>query len=245
VKYVLFIDESGDHGLSNVDPAFPIFTLCGIIFSQENYEAFRLALNELKLKYWNDINTILHSRDIRKCEGPFKILFNKDIRENFYNDFNKIVEEQKYIILTSSIDKIAYTKKYGYLSDDVYEISLSFLMERAIYVIEKSQEEIASELQIILERRGNKEDKKLEEHFQKLMSRGTFYVSKNRFAKYKTHISFSYKKDNINGLQLADLVAYPVARYILDPTKQNPAFEVLKSKIYSKENKIYGLKKHP
>lgn len=244
MKYLLFVDESGDHGLSNVDPAFPIFTLCGIIFSQENYEAFRLALNGLKLKYWNDINTILHSRDIRKCEGPFKILFDKQIKENFYFDFNKIVEEQDYTILTSSIDKIAYTKKYGYLSDDVYEISLSFLMERAIYIVEKGQEQ-ASELQIILERRGSKEDKRLEEHFQKLMSRGTFYVSKNRFAKYNPDISFSFKKDNINGLQLADLIAYPVARYILDPAKPNPAFQVLKSKIYSKGNKLHGLKKHP
>ncbi|KAA5539661.1 DUF3800 domain-containing protein [Adhaeribacter rhizoryzae] len=244
MKYFLFIDESGDHGLSKVDPAFPIFTLCGIIFTQESYEAFRLALNELKLKYWEDTNTILHSRDIRKCEGPFKILFNQQVKESFYLDFNEIVEKHAFIILTSSIDKIAYTKKYGYLSDDVYEISLSFLMERAIYVIEKNQER-ASELQIILERRGNKEDKKLEEHFQKLMSRGTFYVSKNRFAKYNTHISFNYKKDNINGLQLADLVAYPIARFILDPVKHNPAFEILKSKIYSKGNKMYGLKKHP
>jgi len=78
------------------------------------------------------------------------------------------------------------------------------------------------------------------------MSRGTYYVKKNRFAKYKTHISFSRKKENINGLQIADLIAYPVARYILDPTKPNPAFEVLKSKIHSKGgNRMYGLKKHP
>jgi hypothetical protein len=244
VKYYLFIDESGDHGLSNIDPGFPIFTLCGIMFSEQSYETFRLALNELKQKYWSDINTVFHSRDIRKCEGPFRILFDKQVKESFYADFNQVVREQDYAIITSSIDKVAYIKKYGLLSDDVYEISLSFIMERAIYYLEKVNERDI-QLEIILERRGKKEDKKLEEHFQKLSSRGTYHVSKIRIDKYKVKISFKHKKENINGLQIADLIAYPVARYILDPSKPNSSFEVLKSKIYGKEDKLYGLKKHP
>ena len=44
--------------------------------------------------------------------------FDKHIKDNFYNDFNKIVEEQKFYILTSSIYMIAYIKKYGYSSND-------------------------------------------------------------------------------------------------------------------------------
>ncbi|WP_299762388.1 DUF3800 domain-containing protein [uncultured Pontibacter sp.] len=244
MKYYLFIDESGDHGLSSIDPSFPIFTLCGIVFSERNYETFRLALNELKRKYWNDISTIFHSRDIRKCEGPFKILFDKQVKEGFYTEFNQIIREQDYAIISSSIDKLSYIKKYGLLSDDVYEISLSFIMERAIYYLEQVNEK-EIELEIILERRGKKEDKKLGEHFQKLSSRGTFYVSKARLAKFNVKISFKHKKENINGLQIADLIAYPVARYILDPSKPNSSFEVLKSKFYGKEGKMYGLKKHP
>lgn len=37
-KYYLFIDESGDHGLVNLDPDFPVFLLCGLLTSEENYE---------------------------------------------------------------------------------------------------------------------------------------------------------------------------------------------------------------
>lgn len=244
MRYYLFIDESGDLGLSNIDPSFPIFTLCGIMFSEQSYEAFRLALNELKLKYWDDAGTVFHSRDIRKCEGPFKIPFNQQVKESFYIDFNKVVQEQDYAIMTSSIDKAAYIKKYGLLSDDVYEISLSFMMERAVYYLEKVKDE-SIELGIILERRGKKEDKKLEEYFQKLVSRGTYYVSKNRMAKYKIRILFKHKKENINGLQIADLIAYPVARYVLDPSKPNTSFEVLKPKIYGREDRMHVLKKHP
>jgi len=49
-----------------------------------------------------------------------------------------------------------------------------------------------------------------------------------------TSFGTSDKKENINGLQIADLVAYPIARKIIDPGKINPAFNVCKNKILSK-----------
>lgn len=101
------------------------------------------------------------------------------------------------------------------------------------------------QLEIVIEKRGKKEDKKLEEHFQRLMSRGTAYIEAGRLADLKITIHFKDKKENINGLQLADLVAYPIARYVIEPERANPAFEVLKDKIYSKGNKRYGLKIFP
>jgi hypothetical protein len=48
MKYNLFIDESGDHGLSNLNPDFPIFLLCGIVISSEEYERIRIGFNEIK-----------------------------------------------------------------------------------------------------------------------------------------------------------------------------------------------------
>ena len=32
--YLLFLDESGDHGLANIDTNFPVFVLCGILISE-------------------------------------------------------------------------------------------------------------------------------------------------------------------------------------------------------------------
>jgi hypothetical protein len=56
---------------------------------------------------------------------------------------------------------------------------------------------------------------------------------------------FKSKKANINGLQLSDLIAYPSARYVNEPKRANPAFEVFRQKIYSKKGKVYGLKIYP
>lgn len=73
-KYHLFIDESGDHGLVNLDASFPVFLLCGLLISEENYKETRNEINELKRSFWGNKQVILHSRDIRKCEKEFQIL---------------------------------------------------------------------------------------------------------------------------------------------------------------------------
>lgn len=63
--------------------------------------------------------------------------------------------------------------------------------------------------------------------------------------RYGMKISFRDKRDNINGLQLADLIAYPIARYVIDKKRANPAFDELSPKLYLKGNKRYGLKMFP
>ena len=100
-------------------------------------------------------------------------------------------------------------------------------------------------MKIKKKKRGKKEDKKLDEHFQRLLARGTGFVDAERIKAVRTKITFRDKKENINGLQLADLVAYPIARFVIEPKRANPAFDVLASKIYTKNGKRYGLKTFP
>lgn len=94
------------------------------------------------------------------------------------------------------------------------------------------EKEATKDLNIIIEKRGKLEDKKLDEHFQRLISRGTALISSDRIKKLEPHISFKSKIDDINGLQLADLLAYPIARYVLEPQRANPSFDILRDKIY-------------
>ncbi len=101
------------------------------------------------------------------------------------------------------------------------------------------------ELCIVIEERGKKEDNKLREHFQRIKAKGTGYVNAKRLAEYNIQIHFRNKKANVNGLQLADLVAYLIARYIIDPKQANPAFDVCAKKIYEKRGQRYGLKIYP
>lgn len=243
-KYYLFIDESGDHGLARLDPSFPVFLLCGLICSEENYFNMRDEINKLKNSLWGNKEVILHSRDIRKHEKEFQIFFDMEKKELFYTELNKIIQQSTYRILASAIDKEKYIKKYGRLSNDVYEVALSFIIERAIFSMDEIRVD-SKQLDIIIEKRGKKEDKQLDEHFQRLLARGTGFVTSERLKEINVKIHFRDKKDNINGLQMADLLAYPIARYVMDTKRANPAFDVLESKIYTKGEKRYGLKIYP
>lgn len=154
MKYYLFIDESGDHGLKTIDSSFPVFLLCGVLISENEYSKINSGSDYIKIKYWNNKNVILHSRDIRKCNNEFKILFDLKIKEHFYNDINNVLTANNYKIICSAIDKISFIKKYGKLEDDVYEIALSFILERTIFCLDEIND--CESLEIIIEKRGKK-----------------------------------------------------------------------------------------
>lgn len=244
MKYYLFIDESGDHGLTTVFEEFPVFLLSGVVITDRDYEQVRNSFNLIKQRLWNSKEVVFHSRDIRKCEKEFSVLFDMEKKKWFYEQINDAISVSHYVIIASAIRKDLYIKRYGRLSNDVYEIALSFIIERAIFYLDDQCFNDKS-LEIVIEKRGRKEDKKLEEHFQRLVSRGTGYVSASRLKAYDLKISFKNKKENINGLQLADMVAYPIARHVINPERPNPAFDRVENKIYNKNGKRYGIKIFP
>ena len=161
MKYYLFIDESGDHGLTMVNPNFPVFLLCGIVISLENYEIIENEISLLKKSIWGEKDVYFHSKDIRKCENEFKVLFDLEVKKRFYEGLNLILSKNHYSIIASAIRKDEYIKKFGKLSDDVYEIALSFIIERSIFYLDGLKTE-KNDLEIIIEKRGRKEDKNLE-----------------------------------------------------------------------------------
>jgi hypothetical protein len=244
MNYYLFIDESGDHGLSNIDSSFPVFVLCGIFLSENNYTSLNESFTKIKETFWKDKKVIFHSRDIRKCEKEFKILLDNNIKQKFYEKLDETIVKSTYTVLASIIDKEEYIKKYGKLKTDVYEIALSFLVERAIFYLDSLKTKIGT-LYFVLEERGKKEDIQLKKHFESIRNKGTYYLTPERLKTYNLKIEFRNKKQNINGLQLSDLVAYPIARYAMDKERANPAFDIVKPKIYSKGTKMYGLKYFP
>ncbi|NCB84831.1 MAG: DUF3800 domain-containing protein [Bacteroidia bacterium] len=246
MKYYLFLDECGDQNLSNFSPDFPIFTLCGVIVSDDQYQNIKSQVNALKTNFWQDKKVVLHSRDIRKCQNGFEILFDLKKKSLFYDDLNKVLCENDYTIVACSILKDKYIRKYGKLSD-VYAISLSFIMERTVFLLDREQKRTGEdiELHIVAERRGKKEDKTLLDYYNELLDRGTYFVNEKRLKKYFKTFQFKDKRDDIIGLQITDLVAYPITRFVLDKDAVNLSFEIIKDKIYAQNNKMHGLKIHP
>jgi len=246
MKHYFFLDETGDHGLSFIDRNFPLFLLCGCLIDEYNLLMIEEQINEFKKKYFKTVEVILHSREIRKCEGAFQILFNLDLKSEFYCDLNRIMTNSKYCLIGSGINKEEHIKKYGLGAKDPYSLSLSFILERLVFYLDKINE--YDYVEIIVEERAKREDNSLIAHFNSIMDLGTYFVKPDRLKAKIKKFSFRNKKGNIIGLQLADLCAYPLARHLLNPDVPYIPFKIIENKLYCNKGGKYegwGLKIFP
>ena len=244
--YHFFMDETGDHGLSFVDESFPIFLLAGCLFESDEYEKITKEVNAFKQDFFNTTEVILHSRDIRKCDGALKILFDLELKKKFYERLNAIISSANFTTIAVAIDKKKHVEKYGKLANNPYTICLSYILERLIFCTDQNSN--TSTVSITIEKRGKKEDKQLLAHYNSVIDRGTYHVNADRFKQRIVDFKMMAKRDNNIGLQIADLCAYPIARYVLNSKEPYIPFKIIEGKIRKGSNgKIegYGLKIFP
>jgi len=244
-KYHFFLDESGDHGLSFIDQNFPIFILAGCLFSNEEYKKITKEINRFKIEFFKTTKVILHSRDIRKCEGSFQILFDLEIKKRFYEKLNSIISNSQFKIISVAIDKKKHIEKYGKGAGNPYMICLSYILERLVFCTDENR---SSTVEITIEKRGKKEDIQLLSHYNRVIDSGTFHVTSDRLQDRFSSFSMIPKKDNNIGLQVADLCAYPLARHVLNSQEPYIPYQIIKNKLYkSKTGKEegFGLKVFP
>ncbi|HRH31022.1 MAG TPA: DUF3800 domain-containing protein, partial [Candidatus Paceibacterota bacterium] len=246
-SHQFFLDETGDHGLTSIDERFPLFLLAGCLFSEESYTKVSNELNQLKSDIFDSTDVILHSRDIRKCEGAFQVLFDLEIKKRFYERLNQILFEADFKIIAASIDKKKHLEKYGPSADDPYKISLSYILERLVFCTDNGKS-TTNTVGITIERRGKKEDGQLLAHYNRVSDKGTFYVNSPRFKSRVVSFEMKLKRENILGLQIADLCAYPLARHMLNTGEPYIPYEIISKKLYCNskgETNGYGLKSFP
>lgn len=244
--YLLFLDESGTSSLKNVDKEFPVLVLTGVFISCEEYKVVTDKINRLKQKYFPGKEIVLYRRDMRKYEKGFQLFFDNAIKKRFYHDLNKILAETDYTLISSAINIEKYIERYGKLADDAYQIALTFILERT--VMEASHKN-TSNIQVFIESRGADKDALVANHYNALLYRGSSYFASNRFLRlFGKNLLFKKKKDLEVGIEIADLCAYPIARFVLNNNEANPAFDVIRPKIRSNNRgniKNYGIKLFP
>ena len=73
--YVIFADESGDHGLARIDPDYPVFVLSFCLIRKDAYcDVLTPHVRKLKMDTFGHDMVILHEHDIRKRAGAFSKL---------------------------------------------------------------------------------------------------------------------------------------------------------------------------
>ena len=82
----MFVDESGDHGLLQVDPGYPIFSLVFCLFTKSDYvNRVCPELQKLKFRFWGHDEQVLHEHEIRKPNKNYPFLFDRSARSEFMN----------------------------------------------------------------------------------------------------------------------------------------------------------------
>lgn len=224
--YLVFADESGDHGLDNIDAGYPVFVLAFCVIRKSYYvDKIVPAIQRFKLSHFGHENVVLHERDIRKDVGPFSFLKTKEKKRAFLDELTQIIADAPFALICSVIQKSALKQKYV-SPDNPYHVALGFGLERIHYYLQ-SNGVGATRTHVTVERRGKKEDAELELEFRRICG-GENYNKEQ----LPLEIVFADKKANLPGLQLADLVARPVGMSILRPEQPNRAYEVLKDKFY-------------
>ncbi len=224
---VLFLDESGDHNLSVIDPQYPVFVLGGVIMDKEYAEVtLEEAFNEFKYEMLGSSDIILHTADIIRNRNGFEAMQDRGFRNHFYNRLNSLMRDLQYSVIACVIHKDEYLSRYGVRALDPYMISLNILVESFCFEIGDESKGGA----ILVERRDPTLDRSLELAWMNLKLRGTTHLQGRIIEGRISSLDMYAKNDNIAGLQMADLVVSPIGRYALGkPLKED--WEIVESKL--------------
>lgn len=270
--YIMFVDENGhashlksiikkiNEGIT-VDQREAFFTVTGCVIKREDFPQIRSSIIQLKEKHWPPngeamINGSLkrvcfHSRDIRRRNEPFTS--NQIDRENFLDDLSNFIDKSPFTIFSSTVNMELYAMKKYPEQRDPYNMCMDFIFERfgKFFLNRKNATGV-----VVLECRGKKEDYKLLRHCVEILNSGTFYASPQDLCSIngiyfntKWAEKYNFKKSYF-GLEIADLVSFPIHKFIRDNIR-DPSFEIIERKLYgykSNNPKSYigkGLKVFP
>jgi len=203
---ILFIDESGDHSLTRIDPQYPVFVLCGVILEPEDHDAAANRLNDFKRDLFGTTDIVLHTADFTRKSAGFERMAEHGFRLAFFRELELLIAGATFKIVACVIRKKEHLKRYGFNALDPYILALSILVERFIF------ECGVDGGTIVAEARDATLNHALELAFLDLKIRGTNYLPAARVEKRIHNFTIRDKRENIAGLQLADVVATPIGR---------------------------------
>jgi hypothetical protein len=112
--FVVFADESGDHGMASIDADYPVFVLVFCLMRKAVYTSrFIPELHGLKFRFWGHDSVVLHEHDIRMETGPFGVLrSDRALRHDFYDALNELLVSTEAEFIVALVDKPKHRSRY-------------------------------------------------------------------------------------------------------------------------------------
>lgn len=216
-RFRLYIDESGDHTYNKLDELpHRYLALLGVWFRQgDEYNAFASDLERFKENLFGkrpDNPVILHRSDIINRKGAFGILCDEKAHNLFDAGLLEIIRRATFKMTCVLLDK--QTHQAHYVSPfHPYHYCLATMLER--YSGWLNYKSAVGD--VMAESRGKEEDLQLKQAYRRVYESGSRFFSheKHQRALTSKDIKIHPKRANIAGLQLADVLAYPVKQMLL------------------------------
>lgn len=234
----LFLDESGDHSLTVIDPQYPVFVLGGVILN-DDYERGEASarLERFKRDLFGSHDFVLHTADIVRQVGPFSILSDSCIRSTFRHRLNALMRELEFTVVACAIRKDAHLAAYGTSALDPYILSLNVLIERFCFALHDLGETEPGV--VIAERRDPALDAALLAAWRHIRARGTSYLRPATIRERIARLDLQGKSPGRIGLELADLVVSPIGRYVAEkPPREDWA--IVEAKLRRRGGSYWG-----
>lgn len=218
--YLVFGDESGTADLRD-DPYFPVFVVAMCMFEEEAYRDVVVPMfEELKLRHFGRRDVVLHERDIRRREKEFAALGDGPRRAAFFEDLTDVMRAAPAEIAAVAIDKRSHGSHLPEIFDP-YPLCAEIGLD---LVLNEARGRNAQLERIIFESRGKREDAELRDEVASYL--------RVAYRTLDTHpvLEFAKKDAGLAGTEMADLVAYPIAREVMGRRMPNLPFEVVEEK---------------
>lgn len=236
MSWIAFIDESGDHGMQNIDPASPMFALTAAVYRRDSYIADELpSIARLRFEFWAHDGVVLHTYDIKKKQGHFSICANPITERRLRKELGALFERSKVKLIAAVIDKVRHNEQYVDPSNPYY-LAVQFVLERIFMMT-------GAGTTIVFESRGKAEDAIVRQWAESVSAGDNF-----RHDAFGFGIHFAKKKWNVGGLQIADLACQPIIHFVRNPDTDRPDWLAVRKRVRSSWlGKIegYGLKVFP
>ena len=216
----MYVDESGDHVMDPSKWSSPdarYLGLTGVVIASDTYRTqTHPQFEALKQEFFPhdpDEPLVLVRNQIVGKRNLYQILRDPEVATHWEARIIRFFEFHVSQIITVVLDKEAFLQSSQIHDLGPYSYCLTALTERYGQWLN----EVGGTGDVLTESRGRGEDRRLKEDFRRFMTADADPGNEQESLRSITssQVKLNLKTDNITGLQLADLLAYPQKRGIL------------------------------
>lgn len=249
-RSIVFIDECGNH--RSHDHYFPYFSVAAVVINDEDYANVQQRWRDWRYEYMREPERATHEPKMRMQNLGYSLKNGKSV-DVAQSSLNNLLMDLPFHLVASVLDHREFSVQYGrstvdeFLPRDAYLMSITFALERVAHLLHHGMGDRLA--RVLADSRERSNDARLQMEYQRLQIEGTLFLAPEWFRhQFDAFMRFLPRTDDEVGLQIADLMARPVAEKYKDPSSSPLRWDVAKAKLYqggADTRPAWGLKLFP